>query len=151
MILHRISTKKYARDLSGTGSKLYGGRWNPKGSAMLYTAEHKSLSALELLAHIDKSSIPDDLEMISIEVPDDCVLEFPITLFKSILKNENSKSKFREEGKNWLISDKSLGLKVPSVVIPSEKNVLLNPSHKLFSKIKIVKVESFYYDERLFK
>ena len=150
MIVYRISTKKYIRDLSGTGSKLHGGRWNPKGLALLYTSEHKSLAALELLVHLDRHSLPDDLEVISIEISDKYVVQFEESKYNEIIKERKSLTRFKETGKIWVQSGKSLGMKVPSILISGESNILINPSHKLFGEIKILNIEPFYFDERLF-
>lgn len=150
MIVYRISTKKYIRDLSGTGSKLHGGRWNPKGFALLYTSEHKSLAALELLVHLDRNSIPEDLEIVSIEISDKHILKFSDSTYNGIIRDKNSLSRFKEEGKNWIETGSSLGLKVPSILISGESNILINPSHESFKEIKILDIDPFNYDERLF-
>ena len=43
-----------------TGAMLAGGRWNPIGTPMLYTARHLSLACIEVLVHLDKSQLPRD-------------------------------------------------------------------------------------------
>ena len=69
MIVYRFCHKKYARELSGIGAKLKGGRWNPPGIAVLYTSASISLALLEILANAYSL---DDLQMIQlmeIEIP----------------------------------------------------------------------------------
>jgi len=106
MLLYRISSPQYAGDLSGNGAKLYGGRWNDKGVAMVYLASTRALAMMELLVHLR----PDDLEwnyVISVfEVPDDKVCEVDKDLLPAEWKAEESKyllaklgRKFIEEGK----------------------------------------------------
>lgn len=150
MIVYRIARDKYIEDLTGTGAKLHGGRWNPKGISILYTAQNKSLAALELLVHLDKNSVPDDLQIISLEFPDNEIIVFDKKQYKKLIEDNNSLPKFKETGKTWILSNKSLGLKVPSVLIPGESNILINPAHKSFKKLKIKKIEQFNYDERFF-
>lgn len=150
MKVYRIARDKYVKDLTGTGAKLHGGRWNPKGLAVLYTAQHKSLAALELLVHLDKNTVPDDLQILTIEVPDIEIKEFDVLEFKKLLNDIDSLPKFKESGKKWILEKKSLALKIPSVLIPGEFNILINPEHKSFKVIKILKLEDFQYDDRFF-
>lgn len=132
------------------GAKLYGGRWNPKGVAMLYTSEHRSLAALEVLVHFDKSLVPDGLQLLTIDLPENQIVSFDESKFKKILWSKESNTNFKEEGKNWVESKISLGLKIPSVLIPGEYNIIINPDHAAFREIKIEKIEDFTFDERFF-
>lgn len=150
MRVYRIGRSEYIRDITGTGAKLFGGRWNRKGISMLYTAEHRSLAALEVLVHLNTSEVPDDLKIISIEIPSNSIITIGLERFKKIQKRE-TKETFQVIGNKWVLEEKSLCLKVPSIVINEEFNVLLNPNHKLFKKVKIDKVDDFIFDKRLFK
>ena len=70
MILYRITKAAYARDLSGTGARMYGARWNQKGSAVLYTASSPALATVELLVHVDANLLPTELRLVFVEVLD---------------------------------------------------------------------------------
>ena len=70
MIVFRIAKKKWIKDLSGTGAKLTGGRWNPKGYPVIYCAATSSLAILEKLVHVDFDLLPDDLYIAELEIPD---------------------------------------------------------------------------------
>ena len=61
LIAWRISRAAFA-DLSGTGARLYGGRWNSPGRAMIYAAEAAALAVLEVRVHLDLTPdlLPDD-------------------------------------------------------------------------------------------
>jgi len=150
MTVHRISKEKYIEDLSGKGAKLHGGRWNPKGYAILYTSENRALAALEFLVHLDSDTVPDDLKIISLEIPDNEIEVFDEGKFNAILKDENAENILKNEGKIWLESKRSLVLKIPSVLIRREQNVLINPLHSAFPNIKKLMIEDFYFDERFF-
>ncbi len=150
MEVFRISREKYIKDISGIGAKLSGGRWNPKGYAVLYSSEHKSLAALEVLVHLNKNTVPDDLKVISLAIPDNYIDEFDEKKFNKILKQIDSNQRLKNEGTNWLDSKKSLALKVPSILIPGEKNIIINPEHKAFKEIQILSIENFVFDERFF-
>lgn len=148
MKVFRIAREEYIKDLAGTGAKLYGGRWNPKGIAVLYTAENKSLSALEVLVHFNRNTTPYDLRILTLQLPSNEIVEFDKKKFNKILSSEDSNFKFKEEGRKWIESNNSLGLKVPSVLIPGEYNILINPSYTTFNLLKIVEIEIFKFDER---
>jgi RES domain-containing protein len=150
--VYRIAKQKFLTDLSGEGSRLFGGRWNKRGFNMLYTSSSLSLSTLELLVHIDYQFINDDFGYIEIEVPDKAVISKVKT---SILKQDwrhNPPLSFTQDyGTNWLQQNKSLVLQVPSAVLPTEFNFLLNPNHDAFSEIIILRKGKLQLDSRIFK
>ena len=151
MKVYRIARANYINDLSGVGAKIYGGRWNPKGYALLYTAENKSLAALEVLVHLNRDTPPKELQIATILIPDKAISNFDEVKFRKILNGKEPNSDFKQLGKEWIISRSSLGMKIPSVMIPGEYNVILNPGHKLFKNVVIDNVEDFSFDDRLFK
>ncbi len=152
MLIYRISKSEFANDLSGTGAGLYGGRWNPKGFNMVYGAESISLASLEYLAHNFHLISTMEITLSIIAVPDDStIMELKQT---DLPENWNTKiSSFhttQEMGVRFLQQSKSYLLKVPSAIIPLEFNLLLNPSHELHSKTKIIdQITPFKLDARL--
>jgi len=136
MILHRFAHRKYAHDISGTGSKLKGGRWNSVGLAVVYSSERISLSLLEVLANANTLEELQMLQLTEIEVPDNVPLH---EIRLSQLKKEWWKD---FEYSQWLGSEilkenKALIIKCPSAIIESENNYLINPLHSSFKKINI--------------
>jgi len=148
MQVYRIGSAAYIQDISGTGAKLFGGRWNRKGISMLYTAEHRSLAALEVLVHLNRNELPDDLRLLSLQIPEESIMEISSTTNSKTQKGKPKKS-FKELGNEWIWSNESLCLKVPSIIINEEFNILINPNHQLFKEIEIVKVDEFKFDRRL--
>lgn len=149
MILHRITSKAYVRDLSGTGAMLYGGRWNSKGIRMLYTSASLSLAALETVVNLSGSKLDQSLFCIELELPDD----LPISEVSGLQENWNGyphNSTTVEIGNNF-IKKNGLCLKVPSAIIPSEYNYLLNPAHEDFLKVKFQDARPLMLDKRLIK
>lgn len=132
------------------GSKLHGGRWNPKGYPLLYTAESKALAALETLVHLERNTVPDDLQIISLQLPDNQILVYDKSNFKNIINHKNSISRLKKSGQKWIDSNKSLALIVPSVLIPDENNILINPAHPSFGEIKVIDIDNFIFDDRFF-
>ena len=59
MLVYRITGKKYANDISGTGAAIFGGRWNKKGTPVLYTGGSKEIALLETIVHTPPMLVPD--------------------------------------------------------------------------------------------
>lgn len=149
MKVYRIANKKFAKDLSGEGAKLYGGRWNFTGDSMLYSASNVALAALEVVVNMQFINIPVDYKLVIIEIPDNIKIHPIFMNFdKDWTKNMALTQYF---GQLWLQSKKSLLTEVPSAIIPVDKNILINPLHPDFSKIKILDVVDFNFDNRLVK
>lgn len=152
MLVYRITRQRFAEDLSGTGARLNGGRWNSVGVSALYTSSHRSLAVLEILVHTTNDFVPDDLRMVTIKIPDDCLIEeVKDKEIKDEVEKRGVNAQFNEIGDKWLKSNKSVLLKVPSVIIIEEFNYLINPLHKDFHKIKIEEIKTFDFDRRLVK
>lgn len=151
MEVFRLSSSKYANDLSGTGAKLHGGRWNQKGDAVLYTAGSRALALVEVLVHLTNAYLPFNYQLITLHIPDDSILTLPIKSLSQDWNTIEPSNSTKQITSKWLIENQYLILKVPSAVVEGEFNYLVNPLHNDFSKIKILKIEPFSFDDRLFK
>jgi RES domain-containing protein len=147
----RIVQDKYrANDLSGTGAFRSGGRWNSKGTYMLYCSENSSLAYLESLVHFDKMLIPPQLFITELEISDDSLIytlpakEYPKNWMKiSLIENQ-------QLGDRWMNEKKYLGIRVRSAINLLEYNVLLNPLFpKYYDLFRIISVREIPVDERL--
>ena len=148
MLLYRITRSPYANDLSGTGARLYGGRWNNIGRAMVYTASSRSLATLEALVHLPTAIIPDDFCIIIIDAPDD-VFEVDVNTFPPNWNAYPEPEILKRTGDFFLKQNEHLLMKVPSAIVREEYNYLINPQHPKITRVKIIKVEPFTFDERL--
>ncbi|MGY3213334.1 RES family NAD+ phosphorylase [Mucilaginibacter sp. HD30] len=148
MILYRLVNCVYADDLSGNGSRLYGGRWNSEGRAMVYLASSRSLAVLEALAHLSPTNMPDDFCMMVIEVPDGFE-ELDAATLPNEWQEYPEKQILKQTGNDFLKQARNLLLKVPSALVNEEYNYLMNPLHPKASLVKIVSKKSFSFDERL--
>ncbi|MEP0270439.1 RES family NAD+ phosphorylase [Ekhidna sp.] len=147
--MYRITSKAYARDLSGTGAMLHGGRWNPKGVRMLYTSQSLSLAALETIANLSGDKLRGNLYCVELEFPDHLSVE----TIKKVPKTWNTfpfNSSTVDIGREFIQSEK-LCLKVPSAIISSEYNYLLNPMHDDYMQIKFIDARPMILDQRLFQ
>jgi RES domain-containing protein len=148
MLLYRITRDAYA-DLTGNGSRLYGGRWNSAGKQMVYLASSRSLAILEALAHLSPTNMPDDYCMMIIEVPDNSFVEIDINQLPKQWHEYPEPNILKQIGNQFLAQMKKLLLKVPSVIVKEEYNYLLNPLHVDAGNVKMISKQPFSFDTRL--
>jgi len=150
MKVYRIAKKQYLQDLSGIGAKLNGGRWNREGMQMLYTSEYLSLAVLEILANLFRKKLDNQFGYLELEIPDKSAIHYSAL---SSLNESWRQSQYTQQtiniGTEWLFSQQSLALIVPSAVLTQEHNILINPFHKDFSKVKIVHTAEVNLDGRV--
>ena len=150
MQLFRIARTEFIRDLSGTGSRMYGGRWNRKGTALVYTSETRALAALEYLVHVPLALAPPDLSILAIDVPDGTDVK---TLEAASLprdwKTYPPPQALAAIGTKWARAGETLLLRVPSVVVDDEFNFLINPYHPQFKRLRPHPPQPFKLDRRL--
>lgn len=152
MKLFRITKQKYAKDISGKGAKLFGGRWNPIGVSALYCSETRALAVLELLVHTKNEILPKNLRIITIEIP--TKFKSRIIQIENLPNNWNSLQTIEETqiiGKNYFENNNCLGIKVPSAIIEMENNFVLNPSFKNYNLLEIKSIDKFKLDKRLLR
>ena len=134
---------------TGEGARVYGGRWNSQGTAVIYVSEHESLAALELLVHLTPLPADDRYRSFRIEWEDKLTEYFPVKNLRANWNAEPPTVQTMQIGDDWVHAGKSVALAVPSVLSTSEMNFLLNPKHPDFKKIKISQPVEFRFDSRL--
>lgn len=155
MRLYRLAKERRgyyrADDLSGNGAAIAGGRWNPRGMRVLYTCCHASTALLEALVHMAGLLPAGGYFLVTLEVPDavyDAAFVPDLPDGWADLTREPAAT--RALGRQWLEAGEQLGMRVPSVVCPSDFNLLLNPMHEEMASVKVVSSEPFMLDPRLF-
>lgn len=149
MIVFRFTPEKYSGDISGEGASMFGGRWNSIGFPIVYTSINISLSLLEILIYSASYDQIQNNFLVRIEVPDTTI---PVISETALPKKwQSEKEHCRYIGNEFLTQKKTLLLKVPSAIIPEENNILINPLHPEFKKVKIASAKKFEFDGRLFK
>lgn len=150
MILYRFSHPKYAHELSGLGARLKGGRWNPVGISVVYTSESISLALLEILANTGSLETLQRLQLMEIHVPDNASCQdIKLQQLKKDWHHDFDYTQWM--GKAILQSQKTLLCRCPSAIVHREHNLLINPLHPDYKKVKVQEASDFYFDERLFK
>lgn len=147
MRFFRIADGRHA-PASGDGAKLYGGRWNSAGRSVIYACETYSGAMLEKLVHTS-GRVPKHQVCVTFEAPD----SLPV---RALERREVGGWELadmiasRAAGDSWLDALQTAVLLVPSVIFVGERNVLINPAHPEFKRIRVASIEPVQWDERLF-
>jgi RES domain-containing protein len=146
--LWRICAKRHGKGaFSGDGAKLFGGRWNPEGVPLVYTSTTLSLAALELFVNLDPEDLPGGFVSIEVRAPQNLSSEtIEMASLPHGWRRCPAPAPLQEIGRRWVERGESLLLSVPSVVIPQECNVLINPRHPEFSLLSIEAAKRFSLD-----
>jgi RES domain-containing protein len=141
-----------AAAFDGEGARRYGGRWNPKGRAVVYTAATLSLAALEILVHADGDLLAVEFAAFAVDIPDAVPIESVVLDdLPARWGDEFPALICRRWGCAWLDRAETAVLAVPSAIIPAETNYLLNPAHPDFAKLVIGAPAPFAFDPRLYR
>lgn len=149
MKVYRIIAEKHSRILKASG---YAARWNSRSVEIIYTAQSASLACLENVVHRDYLELSMKFCLVTIQISENITIQ---QVKRSEMRKgwndfgENAYSICRRIGDNWIKEDKSAILKVPSVIVKSEYNYLLNPNHPEMKQIKIIDTEPFLFDTRI--
>jgi RES domain-containing protein len=156
MLIWRICREAHAAEaFSGEGARRYGGRWNSRGVPMVYASTSLALAAIELFVHLEPGQAPDDLVYISATLPEGepaqaiQIEELPPAWWTGQIAPGVRTP--RELGDEWIRGMSSLALKVPSVPIRAEWNVLVNPLHPRTGELKVDSPQLFVFDARMFQ
>lgn len=151
-LVWRLSSLDYATRLDGKGNLQRGARWNSPGRGVIYTSFTLSLAVLESLVQLPselRSRLPK-MAAVRLEIPDAASHE---EIGREQLPDDLSTSaaaiRCRELGDAWLLDGRALALEVPSVIVPQERNLLINPAHPLMDRVRVVSTELFRFDPRL--
>ena len=150
MIVYRIVTKKHAGDLSGTGAAIHGGRWNKKGSPVLYTGENKEIALLEIIVHTPPMMVPD-LVILTIDIPDTSITEINKSKLPENWIDYPAPTILSEIAENWIRKGKTIALKVPSCIIHGSHNYILNCNHPEYYQVRLLDRKDFRFDTRFKK
>lgn len=149
MLVYRIARSAY-QVLDGEGARLYGGRWNSPGRALIYTSGTLALAALEYLVHVEPENAPDDLVALTIEIPETANIKVVTTgELPPQWQRTTDVTACKAIGDKWLARGSGLVLQVPSAPIPTEYNYLINPIAKGRSLVKLIAKRRFKFDPRL--
>jgi RES domain-containing protein len=148
MIVFRLSSNIYAEDLSGKGAELFGGRWNSIGTPVVYTASSRALAMAEVAVHLHFQKIPKDMMMVELYLPEHSMTSIPIQELNNNWEMFPYAMQTQKIGDDFIIENRFLVIKAPSVVVKGDYNFLINPRHAEIQKIKVVNISPFRFDHR---
>lgn len=145
----RIESEKHLDAMkTGKGALLYGGRWNEKGTPLIYASDSLALATLEKFVHLSRFDFKMKLRSLEIKIPKSVLIKKLNTAqFEDIITTTSTQI----YGSQWAEDKKTAILKVPSAIIKSEFNYLINPEHPDFMRIKFCEPVDFSFDDRLWK
>lgn len=140
-------------DMTGKGAEMSGGRWNRRGVPVIYTASSVALAALETIVHTDTGAWPLNRYVMEMAIPDGIWAAAEdvekLGALPAVWDAQPAPKETLDFGDAWIASRRSLLLIVPSVIVPQEANILINPNHPDAGEIRIVKTTKFVYDGRI--
>jgi RES domain-containing protein len=147
MLAYRIVHKQFSNSLNCSG---IAGRWNLAGQRVLYAADSIPLAFLENMIRRQGVGFNEDFKIMVVEIPDNLPLTtIEATILKTGWRSMNQYAQTQLLGSSWFVSAATLVLKVPSAVLPSSYNLVMNSTHPSFSKIKLLAVTDLVPDERI--
>jgi RES domain-containing protein len=144
-----VKRKHFKSAFSGEGARLFGGRWNRPGTAMVYTAESQSLAALELLVRLDSAALLDEYVVCEAAIGERLIERLDAKRLPKHWDADPAPESVKEIGDRWVAEGSCAVLQVPSAVIPAESLYLLNPKHADFRELRLGAPMAFRLDRRL--
>jgi len=146
-----VKAQHAATAFDGEGARLFGGRWNSRGLAVVYTAASPALAALELLVHLGSSRVLAAYVSMACSFEERIVLRLDRARLPKDWRSSPAVPDLALVGDAWLKDGTSAILEVPNAIIPAESNYLLNPHHADFESIDIGTPQPFAFDLRLLR
>ena len=148
----RLTRAEYAATaLSGEGSARYPGRWNPRGIRVVYTSESLSLATLEVLAHAENLEMLNHYVALRVDFPSTSLTTLELDALPADWQSEPVPESTRMLGLDWYHRQETLALKVPSVLILSEHNFIINPNHAAFGAVTVAVPVPLPFDARVLR
>ncbi len=144
-----FKTAYAATDLLGEGSRLFGGRLNSKGTAVVYTSGSLALAAFETLVHVQSVSLLTKYHMRRLTFDDRLVITVSAGQLPPNWRDSPPPAEIQRFGDQWVAAGRSPILRVPSALLPQEDNFILNPAHPDFAKIVFETSEPFVFPPRI--
>ena len=151
MQLWRLCRRAFAKEpLNGEGGLYASARWHTFPRPVVYASHSLSLACLEVLVHLDPELMPPDFVAIEIDVPSNVTIkEIEVAALPKSWRRYPAPRTLQSLGNAWLTERSSAVLRVPSVVVPTEQNYLINPLHPDARRITVVSKSRFSFDPRL--
>jgi len=148
----RIFRTEYSSDsLSGEGARRDGGRWNRPGVPVVYLADSLPLAVLEILVRLQHVGILSGFSQARVEIPDRAVETIDRKDLPEDWRTSPRPEAVAAIGERWVREARTAVLAVPSALLPSEKNFVMNPAHRDFGRVRVGPIEPLDLDPRLLR
>lgn len=144
-----VKTKYLAHAFDGKSARAHGGRWNSPGVGVVYAAENLSLALVEVLVHLKDAGTLPAYSAVRLEFEEAIVDSVSPAVLPANWRGYPAPAETRAIGDKWVAEGRSAVLRVPSVVVPSESDYVINPNHRHFSRIRRDAPVAFPFDRRL--
>ena len=144
-----VKLRHAATAFDGEGAWRHGGRWNSRGTRMVYTAESRALALLEILTHTHNPDLLEAYAVIEVEFDAALVMALRDDDLPADWRAFPLPAAVQAIGDRWAADNVSVLLRVPSVLVPEEFNYLLNPAHAGFAKLRLGEPQPLAVDARL--
>ena len=149
MVCRLVKTRFASNPFDGEGARLFGGRWNHPGVRCSYASDTAALAILEVLVHLKTPGLLDHYSICRASFDDSLVARLPAGGLPEDWRSFPAPASTRSLGGRWIAEGAGAVLRVPSTIVPSEFNFVLNPGHPSFSMIQVLPAEPFGVDRRL--
>ncbi len=146
-----VKTRHAGTTFDGEGARLHGGRWNSAGTPVAYASDSIALATLEVLAHLQASAALQSYSVVSVQFPESQIEVLDIASLPKGWRRFPSPPENQAIGDRWITEGRSLVLRVPSAIVPSANNFLINPLHPAFKSAAVGRPERFAFDPRLLR
>lgn len=144
-----VKAKHAANAFDGEGARVDGGRWNSPGTPVVYTSQSAALAALEMLVHLGRASILGAYVLIPCTFDGHLVSRLDQKRLPKNWRSYPAPPELQLIGVEWAKNDTSAVLEVPSAIVDTDSNYLLNPQHADFRTIRVMDPQVFEFDLRL--
>ena len=152
MRVWRLTKTRYATAaFDGEGARSYGARWNSPGTRVAYASSNSALAVLEVLVHLTGGGSLSGYSLIGATIPDSLVADLAPSQLPPDWNASPVPTSAQAVGDEWISSESSLALLVPSVIVADGFNVLINPAHTDFAQLEIDLIEPYDFDPRLLR
>lgn len=151
----RIADPEFATSptqmMSGEGAYLHGGRWNSKGTPVVYLGTSLAQAAMELLVNLQRYDVLRKFHKMEVTFDEALMQHIDLADLPADWTSPTLMSSVQMTGDAWINDASSVILQVPSAALPGEYNYLFNPAHPDANKVVFGPLTEFRYDPRLLK
>lgn len=144
-----VKLRHAATAFDGEGARRYGARWNSPGVRVTYASESAALAVLEVLAHLGAARVLSSYALVSAVLPRALVTELDAAQLPADWRTSPPPARVQAIGDAWVRAGTSAALRVPSVLVPVEHNLLINPAHPDAARMRVGDARPFAFDARL--